>query len=212
MKRKSSPKNKSLLKKEKILIGVDEAGRGPLAGPVVAGAVLFNNSLLDKGLGIRDSKKLTPKKREKLFFEILKRTGIGIGIIHEKDIDRMNIYRATILAMENAVLELLQNIKGRDKDKIRILVDGNMKLDLPYKIKCIIRGDSKITCIAAASIIAKVTRDRIMYLYDMHYPQYGFKAHKGYPTKAHFCALEKYGPSPIHRRSFRPVRIWDEKN
>ncbi len=187
---------------------MDEAGRGPLAGPVVAGAVLLNGALLDETLGIDDSKKLAPKKRERLFFEILNRTKAGIGMIDEKVIDRVNIYRATILAMETAVLDLLEKVKRGTKKKICILVDGNMRLNLPYKIRCIVGGDAKSLCIAAASIVAKVTRDHIMHLYDREYPEYGFKNHKGYPTKNHINALQKFGPSPIHRRSFRPVRLW----
>lgn len=148
---------------------------------------------------INDSKKLSPRKREKASREIIKKAAIGIGIIGEKTIDRINIYQATRRAMELA----LSNLPVKPDC---VLVDGIMKLATKCHSRSIISGDSKSMSIAAASIIAKVTRDRIMTAYDSIYPEYGFSKHKGYPTKAHKQALVTHGPSPIHRRSFRPVK------
>ena len=148
---------------------------------------------------IDDSKKLSPKSRETAYEEIFKKAVVGIGIIDEKTIDEINIYQASKRAMEMAVA----NLKIPPE---YVIVDGNMKLRTRCPIKCIIRGDSNSLSIAAASIIAKVTRDRIMVEYDKVYPVYGFARHKGYGTKIHKLALQNHGPSPIHRRSFRPVR------
>ncbi len=200
-------------------------GRGPLAGPVVAAAVvlqisndkfliqkqfqsfkfkeLFKNLKLKiKNLQLRDSKKLTPKKREELY-QLLIRCPLvewGIGRVSEKVIDRINILEATKLAMEKAINNL--------KYKVDFLIlDGNFKLDLPIPQKAIIKGDEKVFSCAAASILAKVTRDRLMVKYDKKYPQYGFLKHKGYPTKHHIKMLKKYGLCQIHRKSFRPVKI-----
>ena len=176
---------------------MDEAGRGPLAGPVVAGAVIVRDFHFKER--IDDSKKLTAKKREKAYREIFKKCDVGVGIVDEKIIDRINIYQATKKAMQIAVSNL------------RIppdycLVDGKMKIATKCPLKCIVGGDSKSISIAAASIIAKVTRDKIMLEYDSVYPQYGFARHKGYGTKIHMEALRTNGPSPIHRFSFRPVK------
>lgn len=147
---------------------------------------------------IDDSKKLSPKKRDIAYRHIFKKAHVGIGIVDEKMIDSVNIYQATIKAMEMALDDLRVHADY-------VIVDGRMRLSTNCPIKCIIRGDSKSLSIAAASIIAKVTRDRIMEKYHEIYPQYGFLRHKGYPTKAHKKALIEHGPSPIHRRSFRPV-------
>jgi Ribonuclease HII len=179
------------------IAGVDEAGRGPLAGPVVACAVIIRDIRFKER--IDDSKKLTPRRRESACREILEKSIVGIGIIDEKVIDRINIYQATKKAMQMAV------------SKLKIppdycLVDGNMKIATKSPLKCIVGGDSKSLSIAAASIVAKVTRDDIMVKYDKLYPQYGFARHKGYGTKEHMAALEMHGPSPIHRFSFKPVK------
>ncbi|MDD5428919.1 MAG: ribonuclease HII [Candidatus Omnitrophica bacterium] len=197
--------NSRLLKQEKLLsnsgytiiAGVDEAGRGPLAGPVVAGAVILKS--FDFPCEINDSKKLSKKKREKAYKEIFKRAIVGVGVIGEKTIDEINIYQATLRAMEMAVanLQILPDY---------IIVDGRMKLVTRCPVKCIIGGDSKSLSIAAASIIAKVTRDEIMSKYDKEYPQYGFARHNGYGTRLHKANLKKFGPSPIHRYSYRPVK------
>lgn len=207
MKRRSRtkrPAGRLLLHERKLnkagyraIAGVDEAGRGPLAGPVVASACIIKN--FNFTAEINDSKKLSPHKREKAYREILKKSIVGIGIVDEKTIDRINIYQATKKAMELA----LRNLAGKPD---YVLVDGNMKPASNYRTRCIIAGDSKSLSIAAASIVAKVTRDRIMRRYDAVYPQYGFSRHKGYPTKAHKSALIAHGPSPIHRFTFQPVK------
>jgi len=180
-----------------LIAGVDEAGRGPLAGPVVAGAVILK-SLRFKAV-IDDSKKLSPKGRESAYREIFKKALVGVGVVDEKVIDMINIYQATLLAMKKAVAAL-----GAVPEYI--LVDGNMRLDMPHPQKYIVGGDAKSISIAAASIIAKVTRDRIMCEYDAAYPAYGFRHHKGYPTRFHKEALLRYGPSPIHRYTYAPVK------
>lgn len=177
--------------------GVDEAGRGPLAGPVVAAAVILRT--YEFSAKIDDSKKLSPKRREKAYKEIIKKAHVGVGIIDEKTIDDINIYRATIKAMEAA-------LSGLEIPPDYVIVDGRIKLSTGCPFKSIIKGDSKSLSIAAASIIAKVTRDRIMSELDSIYPCYGFKRHKGYPTKLHKSALKIFGPSPIHRFTFGPVK------
>ena len=181
----------------KAIAGVDEAGRGPLAGPVVAAACIIKS--FNFTAEINDSKKLSPQKREKAYREILRNASVGIGIVDEKTIDRINIYQATKRAMELA----LKNLAAKPD---YVLVDGNMKPSSGYRTRCIVSGDSKSISIAAASIIAKVTRDRIMRRYGALYPQYGFSKHKGYPTRFHKSALLNHGPSPIHRFSFQPVK------
>jgi len=180
----------------KLIAGVDEAGRGPLAGPVVAGAVILK--AVDFTCEIDDSKKLSPKKREEAYLQILERSHVGVGIVDEKIIDSINIYQATIKAMRMALDDL-----GVLPDYV--IVDGRMRLPTNCPMRSIVGGDSKSLSIAAASIIAKVTRDRIMEKYHEIYPQYGFLRHKGYPTRAHKRALVEHGISPIHRLSFRPV-------
>jgi len=204
MRRSSTTKSIRLLSHErrlsksgyKLVAGIDEAGRGPLAGPVVAGAVILKSTCF--ACDIDDSKKLSSRKRDIAYREIFKKAYVGIGIVDEKVIDSINIYRATIRAMEMALGDL-----GIPADYV--IVDGTMKPSTGCPMKSIIGGDSKSLSIAAASIIAKVTRDRIMEKYHKIFPQYGFLHHKGYPTKAHKRALVEHGPSPIHRRSFRPV-------
>jgi len=183
-----------------LIIGVDEAGRGPLAGPVVAGAVALLTSRFKNR--IDDSKKLTARQREKAFLEIGEKAVFGLGVISEKVIDRLNILVATRMAMERAIAEVLEKIGHQKKQRIHVLVDGKMGLESSFPITYIIKGDSKSKSIACASIVAKVTRDRLMSLYDQIFPQYGFLRHKGYPTLAHRQAIKKFGPSSIHRNTF----------
>lgn len=175
--------------------GVDEAGRGPLAGPVCAAAVILPKDLeLD---GLNDSKKLTAKRREALYDIITAHAlAYGIAFASEEEIDTVNILQATFLAMQRAVAQLSR------KPEIA-LVDGNREPDLgSIAVRTIVKGDSLSANIAAASILAKVTRDRYMIEQDERYPQYGFAIHKGYGTQAHYAALRAYGACPIHRRSF----------
>ncbi len=186
-----------------IIIGVDEVGRGPLAGPVVAAAVALKTTRFRNR--IDDSKKLTKKSREKAFPEIIGKSAFGVGIVSEKIIDRINIAEASRKAMEQAVAYLINKLKSRKQDKIHIIVDGNINLNINFPFTKIIKGDSKSKTIAAASIVAKVIRDRIMNFYDTVYPQYGFIRHKGYPTNEHRLALNKFGPSLIHRKTFSCV-------
>jgi len=186
-----------------LIIGVDEAGRGPLAGPVVAAAVALKTTNFKNR--IDDSKKLTAEARQKAFGEITKKSIFGVSVVSEKIIDRVNILQATRRAMQQAVISLTNNLKGLDSLSIHVIVDGNMSLDLDWPCTDIIKGDAKSKSIAAASILAKVTRDRIMQKYDSIYPEYGFARHKGYPTERHREALRKIGPSTIHRKSFHCV-------
>ena len=187
----------------KLVAGVDEAGRGPLAGPVVAAAVVFRAGHVPGG--IRDSKELSPKRRQEVFPRICEEaTAVGLGIISEKVIDRINILRATQLAMRRALSGL--NLKPHLS-----LIDGMRVPGINWLQRAIVDGDRLSVSIAAASIIAKVTRDRIMVEQDRLYPRYGFASHKGYGTRAHVAALKKYGPCKIHRFSFRPVREADLK-
>lgn len=221
----------------KTVVGLDEAGRGPLAGPVVAGAVAVDYFLLKKAsLGrkkemaylleqVNDSKKLNAKKREELYSMLVRSSFIkwGIARVSEKKIDRINIFEASRLAMVNACIDL------RSKERIRsagrrteieyLVIDGNFALPAealakaglnkagvaPVGQQSVIKGDQKVFSIAAASILAKVYRDRIMLRMDKKYPQYGFARHKGYPTKIHKENLKVYGPAVIHRKSFGPV-------
>jgi ribonuclease HII len=186
-----------------LIIGVDEAGRGPLAGPVVAAAVTLKTSrFLNR---IDDSKKLTALSRERAFPEIIRKTVFGIGIVDQKIIDEVNILVATRIAMKKAVFSLMDKLESLDFGRIHIIVDGNINLDIGFPYKGIIGGDAKSKSIAAASILAKVTRDRIMDSYDTVYPEYGFKRHKGYPTKEHRVVLNRLGPSLIHRKTFYGV-------
>jgi ribonuclease HII len=183
-----------------FIIGVDEAGRGPLAGPVVAAAAVLNTYRFKNR--IDDSKKLTALSREKAFLELIDKSVFGIGIIGEKIIDRVNILQATRLAMEQAINFLIDKLSYIDSSRIHIIVDGNVKLNSSFPYTNIINGDAKSKSIACASILAKVTRDHIMRLYDRTYPQYKFIIHKGYPTKMHKEILKRLGPCLIHRKSF----------
>ena len=181
-----------------VICGVDEAGRGPLFGDVVAAAVILNPSAPIEGLG--DSKKLTEKVREKLYDQIYARAiSVGVGRASVEEIDQLNILQASMLAMQRAVESL-----SRQPDLA--LIDGNRCPVLTCASEAIIKGDAKEISIGAASIIAKVTRDREMLEWHTLYPHYGLDKHKGYPTSAHLKALEQHGVSPQHRRSFAPVR------
>ena len=177
-----------------IICGVDEAGRGPLAGPVCAAAVILPDHLELPGLN--DSKKLSDKKRRELF-PLIKEQAIayGIGLASEQEIDEINILQATFLAMERAIAQL----EGKAD---LALIDGNRAKDFGLPVKTVVKGDSLSASIAAASILAKVTRDDMMEAYSNDYPGYGFEIHKGYGTKAHYAALTEKGPSPIHRMTF----------
>jgi len=177
-----------------VICGVDEAGRGPLAGPVCAAAVILPANLEIPGL--TDSKKLTDKRRRELF-PLIKEKAIayGIGFASEQEIDKINILQATFLAMERALAQL----------EVRpelALIDGNREKDFGIPVKTVVKGDSLSANIAAASILAKVTRDDVMLALAEDYPQYGFEIHKGYGTKAHYEALREYGASPVHRSTF----------
>jgi ribonuclease HII len=189
------------------IIGVDEAGRGPLAGPVVAAAVLLRSTRFYNK--IDDSKKMNEQQRKRAFLEISERAYVGIGVMSESVIDSVNILQASFLAMSNAVRQLIATLPAQENGHIEfpkstlILVDGPyFKTDLPYKFRPIIDGDAKSKSIACASIVAKVYRDRILETYDRIYPQYGFKEHKGYATEMHRQAILTNGLSPIHRRTF----------
>ncbi|CAB5168039.1 Ribonuclease HII (EC [Olavius algarvensis associated proteobacterium Delta 3] len=182
----------------RYVAGIDEAGRGPLAGPVVAAAVLLPASF--PVLGVADSKTLTPKKRDRLYDEIYRHAvSVGIGVVDAVEIDRINILQAALLAMAFSV----ENLRPRPDC---LLIDGNTPIPTELPQHVIPKGDSRSVSIAAASIVAKVTRDRLMALYDEEYPLYGFGRHKGYPTKDHKAAIRKHGWCPIHRKTFRGVR------
>ena len=191
-----------------LIVGIDEAGRGPLAGPVVAAAVCLKTRMFENK--ISDSKKLTPNLREKAFHEILQNSYVGVGIMNEQVVDAVNILEATFLAMTAAVFHLVRHLPLSKNTshlmlkKICLLIDGNsFKSELPYTYKTIINGDNLSCSIACASIVAKVTRDRILSVYDRIYPEYDFKSHKGYPTQNHRKAIQQYGLSMIHRHSFK---------
>jgi len=207
-----APEKKLWQKGFKRVAGLDEAGRGPLAGPVVAAAVILNSKLKTqksklqlktKNLlkKVKDSKKLTAKKREEFYKILTKNPYIewGIGRVSEKVIDKINILEATKLAMEKAIKKL-------KKKPDFLILDGNFKIGVKIPQKSIIKGDEKVFSCAAASILAKVYRDKIMERCDRKFPKYGFEKHKGYGTKFHFKMLKKYGPCKIHRKTFEPVK------
>lgn len=185
-----------------FIIGVDEAGRGPLAGPVVAAAVVLRKTRFRNR--IDDSKRLTPRQRERAYQEIAEKSFFGLGVVSEKVIDRGNILLATCQAAEAAIGCLLKNLKlnHQKKHKIYILVDGDLPLKLQYPFSNIIKGDMKSRSIASASIVAKVRRDRIMCRYHRLFPYYNFFKHKGYPTREHKLAIQRFGLSPVHRKTF----------
>ncbi len=180
------------------MAGLDEAGRGPLAGPVVAAAVVVPPSFSVQG--VTDSKQLSEKKRNDLFDKIfIHADAVGVGMADEKEIDHLNILRASLLAMERAV-ENLSAVPDH------LLIDGTFQIASDISQTAIPKGDARSISIAAASIIAKVTRDRLMMVYHSEYPLYGFDRHKGYPTQAHREAIKTHGCCPIHRRSFKGVK------
>ena len=181
---------------ETPIIGVDEVGRGPLAGPVISAAIILNKEMIPEG--INDSKKLSKKKREVINEELISQHSFAIGIASVEEIDKINILQASLLAMKRAVLNL--NIKPQT-----ILVDGNKLPDLEYNMYPIIKGDSKSISIAAASIIAKVYRDKLMQDLSLQYPGYYWEKNSGYGTKQHLLALNNLGVTPIHRKSFAPI-------
>ena len=181
----------------RVIAGLDEAGRGPLAGPVVAAAVVLPET--GKWEGIDDSKKLSAGQREKAFSQLLKKArGVGIGIVEAQEIDRLNILRASLKAMKLAV----ENLPLRPDF---LLIDGIHSLSLPLAQQAIPKGDQRCISIAAASIVAKVTRDQLMMAYHDQYPEYNFAHHKGYGTKEHFQAIRQYGCCPLHRQSFKAI-------
>ncbi|TET84497.1 MAG: ribonuclease HII [Candidatus Nealsonbacteria bacterium] len=195
---------------------LDEAGRGPLSGPVIAAAVIIKPCLKwkFKHLQIKDSKKLTPKRRKELYKILINplrqladggpQIKWGIGRVSEKVIDKINILEATKLAMKRAIQKLNKKPKF-------LIIDGNFKINSSISQKSIIKADEKVFSCAVASILAKVTRDRMMERYHQKYPKYGFDRHKGYPTKLHRKMLKKYGPCKIHRKSFKPVKTCKPK-
>lgn len=179
----------------KYIAGIDEAGRGPLAGPVIVGAVIMKpDSMIE---GVNDSKKISEKKREILYEKIIKEAiAWGVGIVNQQEIDEINILNATKKALTMAI----QNLSIKPDQIIVDALENINTLKIPYT--SVIKGDAKIYSVSVASIIAKVTRDRIMREYDTVYPQYGFAGHKGYGTAKHIQAIKEYGPCPLHRRTF----------
>lgn len=203
------------LEEGKIICGLDEVGRGPWAGPLVAAALIFPKEV--KIQGCADSKKLTAQQREKIYKKLQKVSWFGVGIVSVEEVDELGLIKATNLAFVRALEELelkrktaSEKSKDVDSNPLRpdfLLIDGRDKLTLPHPFKTIIKGDEKIKIIACASIIAKVTRDAMMRSLGLKYPQYGFEDHKGYGTKMHQRALAKHGVCEIHRKSFEPVRM-----
>ena len=190
--------SKAIEKGFSYIAGIDEAGRGPLAGPVVSAAVLLPTSFHDPD--ITDSKKLSPKKRSYLYEKLYDHAvSIGIGIIDNIEIERINILNAALLSMAISV-------KNLSPQPDYLLIDGKFRIPTDLPQEPIIRGDALSISIAAASIVAKVSRDRLMERYDQDYPQFGFSRHKGYPTKAHKEAIRTFGCCPIHRRTFKGVK------
>ncbi|MEK7488134.1 MAG: ribonuclease HII [Patescibacteria group bacterium] len=208
--------NPTLTEEEKLwrlgyaVIGVDEVGMGPLAGPVIAVAVMIRAKTTKEiedlaALGVRDSKMLSEKKRERIF-EVLTTHPLvawGHGSVDEKTVDEINVLQSGLQAMRQAVAHLCAERKGAEDKRLFLCVDGTRIIpDIIADQRAIIAGDAKVFSIACASVIAKVLRDRIMNDYAKQYPEYGFEKHKGYGTKMHFEMISKYGPCPIHRRSF----------
>ena len=201
-----APERALLTEGIRCMAGVDEAGRGPLAGPVVAAAVVFSEAVLRDGLpesltGLNDSKQLTPRQRDRLFDALheMPDARFGIAVVEAEEIDRVNILQATHQAMARAIAQLAPPPE-------HLLVDGLPVRSLSQPQTSLVKGDSLSCSIAAASVLAKVTRDRLMVALDAVHPGYGFAQHKGYPTPAHLDVLKWLGPCPIHRRSFAPLR------
>ena len=193
-------RNAGVLLGESLLAGVDEAGRGPLAGPVVVAAVILDPAAR-RIRGIDDSKVLTPADRERLYARIMERAlAVQVAVVEVEEIDRINIFHATMIGMTRALC-------GLDPAPVRALIDGNrLPRSLPCPAQAVIGGDGIVTAIGAASIVAKVTRDRLLVQLDVVHPGYGFAQHKGYSTPEHLEALRRLGPCEQHRRSFAPVR------
>ncbi len=183
--------------------GTDEAGRGPLYGPVVAACVVLPKNF--KLEGLNDSKKLTEKKRNEYYEYLIKNVKYGIGIVNNEEIDEINIYEASRKAMIKAIEEV------RKKIKVEYVLTDAMPIELDIPVKPIIKGDAKSITIAAASVIAKVTRDKMMYEIDEKYPEYGFKNHKGYPTKKHIEAINQYGLIDGYRKTYGPIKKYIEE-
>jgi ribonuclease HII len=180
-----------------LVAGIDEAGRGPLAGPVTAAAVILPRNV--KLEGVRDSKKMTPRAREEAFSLIEERAiSVSLAVVSPREIDRINILQAARKAMKHAVLHL-------DPQPDYLLIDGTHHVELPIQQRCIVRGDQQSLSISAASVVAKVYRDRMMCSYHELYPLYGFSSNKGYGTRGHLEAITRYGPCSIHRLTFRGV-------
>lgn len=217
-----SPKNQKLQQFDldvrkggwKVLAGVDEAGRGPLAGPVVAAAAIVRDLEAPFSARIDDSKKLSSKARDAAFEEIQARCLVSVAVKDAARIDTINIYEATLEAMREAVEGLAAAAEaagsGTQKPSL-VLIDGPIKLGVRFPVRGIVGGDAQSISIACASIMAKVTRDRMMMTFHEQYPQYGFDQHKGYGTAQHMEALKLHGPCPIHRKSFAPVGKFTEK-
>ena len=186
----------------RTICGLDEVGRGPWAGPLVACALILNKDIRFKGL--KDSKKMPAPSREKIFKVLQKKAFYGLGVVSVEEVDSLGITKANNLAFNRALHDLTTK-KGSIKPEY-LVIDGRDRLDLPYPHKTIIKGDEKVKIIACASIVAKVTRDGMMRNLAVRWPQYGFERHKGYGTAGHMRALAKYGPCPLHRRSFSPVK------
>jgi ribonuclease HII len=181
-----------------LVAGVDEAGRGPLAGPVVAAAVILDE--MRPITGLADSKAISPRRRERLYDEICARAlCLCVAEASAEEIDRLNILNATLLAMQRAVA-------GLRLTPHRVVVDGNRRPELPMTCAAVVKGDAKVAAVSAASILAKVHRDRLCMQLHERWPAYGFAGHKGYPTAEHLQALQQHGPCPEHRRSYAPVR------
>jgi ribonuclease HII len=180
-----------------LIAGIDEAGRGPLAGPVIAAAVILPENVQLEG--VRDSKKMTPRAREKAFLLIRERAvSVSVAVVSPREIDQINILQATRKAMQQAVLHL-------DPQPDFLLIDGTHSVELPIQQRCIVRGDQQCLSISAASVLAKVYRDRMMCSYHELYPHYGFSSNKGYGTREHLAAITRYGPCAIHRFTFKGV-------
>jgi ribonuclease HII len=189
-----------------LICGVDEAGRGPLAGAVYASAVILNPAHVIEGLA--DSKKITEKKRNALAIEIKQHAlAWAVATSSVEEIDEINILQASLLAMKRSIEAMQVQFSGvLNEQAIHVQVDGNKCPNISLSCEAIIKGDSKVQAISAASILAKTARDAELYKLDKQYPIYGFAQHKGYPTKAHMALLEEHGVSPVHRRSYGPVK------
>lgn len=189
-----------------LICGVDEAGRGPLAGAVYASAVILNPAHIIEGLA--DSKKITEKKRNALAIEIKQHAlAWAVATSSVEEIDEINILQASLLAMKRSIEAMQVQFSGvLNEQAIHVQVDGNKCPNISLSCEAIIKGDSKVQAISAASILAKTARDAELYKLDKQYPIYGFAQHKGYPTKAHMALLEEHGVSPVHRRSYGPVK------